>query len=142
MPVVTVVNKAARTLPVNSYFGTLAAGRSKSVELTTYQMEQSRDQLVALAAAGLIAWSVAANTSTADDAVEAVTQGQLQDGSVTATFASPLTVGTIPVMVGAGDPEGAVTAAVGSVFLRTDGGASTTLYVKESGTGNTGWAAK
>jgi len=39
-------------------------------------------------------------------------------------------------------PEGAVTAPVGSFFARTNGGASTTLYVKESGTGNTGWAAK
>jgi hypothetical protein len=43
---------------------------------------------------------------------------------------------------GAGSPEGAVTAPVGSLFTRTDGGASTTLYVKESGTGNTGWVAK
>ncbi|HUG46266.1 MAG TPA: hypothetical protein VMK31_07130 [Sphingomicrobium sp.] len=43
---------------------------------------------------------------------------------------------------GAGTPEGVVTAVVGSLFTRTDGGAGTTLYVKESGTGNTGWAAK
>lgn len=43
---------------------------------------------------------------------------------------------------GSGTPEAAVTAPVGSLFLRTDGGASTTLYVKESGTGNTGWVAK
>ena len=39
-------------------------------------------------------------------------------------------------------PEGAVTAPPGSLFLRTDGGATTTLYVKTSGTGNTGWTAK
>lgn len=43
---------------------------------------------------------------------------------------------------GTGTPEGAVTAPVGSLFTRTDGGANTTLYVKESGTGNTGWIAK
>lgn len=43
---------------------------------------------------------------------------------------------------GAGTPEGAVTAPVGSLFTRTDGGATTTLYVKTSGTGNTGWTAK
>ena len=43
---------------------------------------------------------------------------------------------------GAGSPEGAITAPVGSLWTRTDGGASTTLYVKESGTGNTGWVAK
>lgn len=43
---------------------------------------------------------------------------------------------------GAGSPEGAVTAPIGSIYSRTDGGASTTMYVKESGTGNTGWVAK
>ena len=43
---------------------------------------------------------------------------------------------------GAGTPEGAVTAPVGSLYTRTDGGANTTLYVKESGAGNTGWIAK
>ena len=43
---------------------------------------------------------------------------------------------------GAGTPEGVVTANVGSFFSRTDGGAATTWYVKESGTGNTGWVAK
>lgn len=46
------------------------------------------------------------------------------------------------IKFGAGTPEGAVTASVGTLFLRTDGGASTTLYVKESGTGDTGWVAK
>ena len=42
---------------------------------------------------------------------------------------------------GTGTPEGAVSASVGSVFFRTDGASGTTLYVKESGTGNTGWRA-
>lgn len=42
---------------------------------------------------------------------------------------------------GRGDPEGAVAAPVGSLFTRADGGANTTLYVKESGAGNTGWRA-
>lgn len=43
---------------------------------------------------------------------------------------------------GTGSPESAVTAPVGSLFLRTDGGAGTSLYVKESGAGNTGWVGK
>ena len=42
---------------------------------------------------------------------------------------------------GSGTPESSITAAVGSIYLRTDGGANTTLYVKESGAGDTGWAA-
>jgi hypothetical protein len=51
-------------------------------------------------------------------------------------------IGTLSIRTGAGTPEGAVTAPVGSLFLRTDGGAGTTLYVKQTGTGNTGWGAK
>jgi hypothetical protein len=43
---------------------------------------------------------------------------------------------------GSGTPEGVVTAPIGSLYTRTDGGAATTLYVKESGTGSTGWVAK
>lgn len=61
------------------------------------------------------------------------------DGSLSATS---LSVGTTPIYTGAGTPEGVVTAPVGALFLRTNGGAGSTLYVKESGTGNTGWAAK
>jgi parallel beta-helix repeat protein len=45
------------------------------------------------------------------------------------------------ILSGTGTPEGSVTAAVGAIYQRTDGGAGTTLYVKESGAGNTGWVA-
>ena len=48
----------------------------------------------------------------------------------------------VPWTSGTGSPEGVVTAIVGALYSRTDGGAGTTLYVKESGTGNTGWVAK
>jgi hypothetical protein len=44
--------------------------------------------------------------------------------------------------VGSGSPEGNVTAPIASLYTNTAGGASTTLYVKTSGTGNTGWTAK
>lgn len=43
---------------------------------------------------------------------------------------------------GSGSPESVVTAPVGAVYHRTDGGAGTSFYVKESGAGNTGWIAK
>lgn len=46
------------------------------------------------------------------------------------------------LLSGTGSPENVVTAPVGTLFARTDGGAGTTLYVKESGSGNTGWVAK
>ena len=43
---------------------------------------------------------------------------------------------------GSGDPNTHVTAPPGSLYMNTLGGAGTSLYVKESGTGNTGWVAK
>ena len=46
------------------------------------------------------------------------------------------------IYAGTGTPEAAVTAGVGAIYRRLDGGAATTLYVKESGTGNVGWVAK
>ncbi|HYU35769.1 MAG TPA: hypothetical protein VEW48_26730 [Thermoanaerobaculia bacterium] len=50
--------------------------------------------------------------------------------------------GGCKLVAGAGSPEGVVTAPVCSMYLRTDGANNTTLYVKTSGTGNTGWTAK
>jgi hypothetical protein len=52
------------------------------------------------------------------------------------------------VMDGRGDwvvhatPESALTADVGSTARRTNGSTGTSFYAKESGSGNTGWAAK
>jgi hypothetical protein len=47
------------------------------------------------------------------------------------------------LITGSGTPQAVVTASVGAQFLRNDGGASTTLYIKESGTNtNTGWVGK
>jgi len=43
---------------------------------------------------------------------------------------------------GTGSPESVLTAPIGSLYLRSDGGAATSLYVKESGAGTTGWVAK
>jgi hypothetical protein len=43
---------------------------------------------------------------------------------------------------GTGSPEGVLTGSVGDTYRRTDGGAGTTFYVKESGNAtNTGWVA-
>jgi hypothetical protein len=41
-----------------------------------------------------------------------------------------------------GTPEGQITAPIGAIATRRDGSTGTTFYVKESGTGNTGWVAK
>lgn len=49
---------------------------------------------------------------------------------------------TSKIYSGSGSPEGVVTANIGSLYLRTNGGAGTSFYVKESGSGNIGWVAK
>mgnify|MGYP001569983485 CR=1 FL=1 len=43
--------------------------------------------------------------------------------------------------VASGSPEGVVTGPVGCLAVRLDGAASTVLYIKESGTGSSGWRA-
>jgi hypothetical protein len=62
---------------------------------------------------------------------------------------APMTASTLGVggaackiRSGSGSPEAAVTGNVCDLYLRTDGGPGTTMYVKESGTGDTGWVGK
>lgn len=56
---------------------------------------------------------------------------------------SELILWTVGVKQGTGDPNGSVFGRVGHVFLRRDGGAGTSFYVKESGDNtNTGWVGK
>jgi len=43
---------------------------------------------------------------------------------------------------GYGSPLNVISAKVGSTYRRLDGGASTSFYVKESGTDGSGWVAK
>jgi hypothetical protein len=52
------------------------------------------------------------------------------------------TSGTRVEHASTGDPENTIVSGVGGLWRRTDGGAGTTLYVKESGTSNTGWIGK
>ena len=65
-----------------------------------------------------------------------------------ANLASPALTGSptingVAIQTGSGSPNTVVTGNPGDLYLNTAGGASTTLYVKESGTGtNTGWVGK
>lgn len=47
----------------------------------------------------------------------------------------------VRVFSGVGTPESSVAAGVGSLYMRTDGGSDTSVYRKESGSGDTGWVA-
>ena len=64
------------------------------------------------------------------------------DGSITRKMICYNISKTICDFAGTGSPESVVTASVGSTFRRTDGGAGTSFYVKESGSGASGWVGK
>ena len=46
------------------------------------------------------------------------------------------------ILTGTGNPTGVVSAPVGTLYLRLNGVPDSTLWVKQSGTGNTGWKNK
>ena len=64
-----------------------------------------------------------------------VTTDDWNDDHVVPAGGFTLGTGGPSISGGAADPEGSVTAEQGSLYLRTTG----TFYVKESGSGNTGW---
>lgn len=77
-----------------------------------------------------------------------ITPSLTQTGKVTEPlvgFALPVVesaTAVCPEFAGTGTPEAKVTSVVCGTYRRSDGGAATTFYVKESGTGNTGWIGK
>lgn len=96
-----------------------------------------------------LAWSNAAPyNATLDVRISRLGPGSLSvDGSTRGDSAGSIkakvhSTGSAIWTSGVGSPEGVAAAVVGSMYTRTDGGAGTTLYVKESGSGNTGWVAK
>jgi hypothetical protein len=78
--------------------------------------------------------------------LQPTTTATLNLGASTATLAASYVVkrmytATVGDFYGSGSPEGAVSAGIGSTYRRTDGTVSTSFYVKESGTGTTGWVS-
>lgn len=105
--------------------------QAKNAGGTEYlRVDTTNNALVFLNAADLYMYSD--NGSTVKWAIDGAT------GII--TFGVPNT--SVPsIRTGTGTPESAVSAQVGSIFLRSDGGTDTAVYRKESGTGNTGWVA-
>lgn len=88
------------------------------------------------------------------DTVNAISQGYLfelmnqgvsywrinSSGNISGASSWQLNSG-VEVISSTGSPESSRTAALGSVFMRSDGNALTSLYAKGAGAGNTGWGA-
>lgn len=88
-------------------------------------------------------WSIFIHSYRSQSSADGTTSG----GATVLGFLSDGTIrlggNTNPgIYSGEGTPEGVITARIGSTYHRTDGGAGTPFYVKESGIGNTGWVAK
>jgi hypothetical protein len=86
--------------------------------------------------------SVASNESSGQVNLVHGSGGRVRITEVTGGTTGLLQISGFTIQGGNNTPEGAVTAPVGSIFMRLDGSTGTTLYAKESGTGNTGWVAK
>lgn len=73
-----------------------------------------------------------------------VRDNKIQRFTVAATgFISVLHGQNVNIIAGVGEPEGVRSAPVGSIYLRTDGSAGASFYVKESGASTkNGWVAK
>jgi hypothetical protein len=82
------------------------------------------------------------NTSLPAYATKATQVNNLNTQSIYLGDTTSTQTNNVIMKSGVGSPEGIVYAPVGSFYLRRDGGANTTMYVKESGSSNTGWVAK
>lgn len=123
------------------------ASRSTSTNQAALAMKSGHRIYFNASAAGDFGTTVGTTYQTFDGTGLATVVGGTTQLKTTATevqingFARIAGGGTI--RSGSGSPEAVVSAPVGSLYLRTDGGAGTTLYVKESGgSTNTGWVAK
>jgi hypothetical protein len=65
-----------------------------------------------------------------------------KDGLMTQEFFEFLLQLREPVILGTGTPEGSVTANPGRIYSDTNAAAGGGLYVKETGTGDTGWVLR
>lgn len=72
--------------------------------------------------------------------IGSITAPTYRIGTGGSSIFGPAAVGAF-VRWGSGSPEGVVTGPVSSIFIRSDGAGSSTIYMKQSGASNTGWSA-
>jgi hypothetical protein len=83
---------------------------------------------------GIVIGSTAIDTNK-NEAIALATTHKINAYSATGT------IGAV-IQFGSGSPAGVVSCTARCLYIRTDGGANTTLYINETGGGTAGWAAK
>jgi hypothetical protein len=132
----------AQTLTLNPSGGSVSLGSTATTnQAFVWSGGTGTDRRMAVSG-NTIQVSLNSNSATYQNLAVQTSGGDLVVGSSSSTGLRLRASGGSAIFSGTGTPEAAVTAPVGSLFLRTDGGAGTSLYVKESGAGNTGWVGK
>lgn len=133
MPTIVIVNKTNTQQPLNSFLGILNGNGAKTIEISSNQLEQSRDMLVSLTRAGAITWTVTSNSSTADDGAEFVSKSQ-----VNALISS--NVVALPVVWSTSDAEAVTNNLIGvfdtltSINVNSESTGAVALGCQSSGT--------
>jgi hypothetical protein len=130
--------------------GFSATGASDAVEIGTQYIFNCKSPFIDLAGVGnarvaashMEPGAIAPNANGVSNLGTLAATNSIAQQSLVSGTGVPVNPSLFLDLVGTGSPEGVVTAAVGSRYARLDGGASTSLYVKTSGSGNTGWTAK
>lgn len=127
--------------PMAYYFNTYYSSGFKC------RSTSSRPAMMQIDGSGIFRFfSADSNCSAAGDAVTLANRLTIQSDGSGISSGGPvsgskfrLSFGSIDILSGNDSPEGAVAGNVGSVYLRANGLPGATMYVKETGSGTTGW---
>lgn len=144
------LNSATPNLRVGPLTGGTYSGNAHMAASDRYQYwvvnsaSTAKSQLLGDSSNGAIIWDIPGGLTIRDTVNGGGNNAATLSAAGVLSIRSTLSVSNTAAVIrsGTGTPEAVVTAPVGSMFLRTDGGAGTTLYIKESGAGNTGWVGK
>lgn len=135
-----ILDKDAMALQVINNKAARAIQLSKTSDLTDLTVIPTASKIIGFNAAGTALMLYDTSTDSGDASLADLLSSS---GFGTIIYPQEVQVGStgIRVISGTGTPEASVTANVGSIYLRTDGSTGTSVYRKESGSGNTGWTA-
>jgi len=134
--------------PKDTYLGILNLGHNEDTPPIANTLHPTTLQPV-LDAAGLLSLLELSQDKVAFTGImEASVSGMTMEAAVPFTSDSLITDqvldktdNSVGMLFTTGDPEGSLVAGIGSLALRKDGSGGATLYIKESGVGDTGWTA-